>query len=111
MLEIKEDNKIFITQGDTLDLKIDIIAADGTQYIPLGSDTIRFALKQHYSDPQPLIIKTIDNSTLQLLLSSEETKSLSVWSSPYVWDIELSTASGTVDTFLQGTLTVTKEVC
>jgi hypothetical protein len=67
-------------------------------------------LKSEYNDPEPLILKTIPNDTLILRLESSETKQLEVRKVPYVYDIELTTSTGTVDTFLSGTLYSTEEV-
>lgn len=71
---------------------------------------IRFAMKKTYEDEEPLILKTIPNDTLILRLESAETKDLEVSKIPYVYDIELTTVAGTVDTFLSGSLYLTEEV-
>ena len=101
---------IRITKGDTLEVPVDLRTKEGKPYIPSEGDVIRFALKSEYNDPEPLILKTIPNDTLILRLESSETKQLEVRKVPYVYDIELTTATGTVDTFLSGTLYSTEEV-
>lgn len=64
---------ILMTRGDTLKVKVDIFNTDGTQYIPIDGDQIRFALKENYSDEVPLIIKDIPWDTCELYLDSADT--------------------------------------
>lgn len=100
---------ITITKGDTLRVEISVYDADGDPYIPQAGDSFRFALKQTYRDDEPLILKPISNDDLLLELTAEETKALKAPSS-YVYDIELTMADGTVDTFITGTLRTKEEV-
>lgn len=110
MLRIN-DKEIYLTKGDTLDLLLEIYLEDGTPYEIQGSDVIRFVLKQSYEDEEVLIEKIIDHETLNLRLEAEETKMLEADNKPYVFDIELRKADGTVDTFIdQGELHITREV-
>lgn len=109
MIKIK-GKTITLTKGDTLLVKIDV-KFNNEQYIPSDGDEIRFALKNNYNDPETLIYKVIPNDTLELMIPSEETKQLEVKNSPYVYDIQLTTASGIVDTFIdKGSLYITEEV-
>ena len=101
---------IRMTKGDTLEVPVIIMTKNGEVYIPAEGDVIRFAMKKNYEDEEPLILKTIPNDTLILRLESSETKTLEVSKTPYVYDIELTTATGTVDTFLSGSLYLTEEV-
>ena len=50
---------ISVTRGDTLDITIEILYPDGSPYTVLAGDAIRFALKQKYTDAEPLICKEI----------------------------------------------------
>lgn len=116
------DNVITHTRGDTLKSKVDIFYdKEKTQpYIPEPGDTVRFALKKptqikvekgytEYEDETPLILKDIPISTLILHLEPDDTKSLSF--GKYEYDIEITKASGDVDTFIKAApFTITKEV-
>lgn len=104
-----ENSDISLTRGDTLALKIDILDENGEPYIPAPSDIIRFALKRRYKDKECLINKVIPNSSLVLQIEPEETKPLA-FNKEYVYDIQLTTAGGVVDTFISGILNLTEEV-
>lgn len=104
-------NTIYCTQGDTLDLQINITDQDGEPYIPEQNDLIRFAMKGNYRDAEPLIVKIIPNDTLRLRLESDETKRLKPRDVPYVYDVEITMDDGTVDTFIERQkLYITEEV-
>lgn len=105
-----ENNAITITKGDTLETTIQISTSERDVFVPSSGDVIRFALKSSYKDEEPLIVKQIPNDTLVLRLESAETKLLTARRRPYVYDVQLTTPDGTVDTFLSGTLTVVEEV-
>ena len=105
-VKINADNSIELTRGDTLTATIAIKDSTGAAYVPAVGDVIRFALKhadmtlgrKGYKDVNPLINKTIPNDTLILLLNPADTKTLDF--GEYVYDIELTHASGAVDTFI-----------
>lgn len=110
MFKVKK-NTITITQGDTLVTTVEIEQENGEPYVPDPEDRIRFALKSDYSDAQPLIIKQIDNDTLELRLEATETKTLQAREKPYVYDIQMTYANGDVDTFIdRAKFYVTEEV-
>ena len=105
-----EGTQITMTRGDTLELQLDITCSDGTPYVPEEGDSIRFALKRSYFDEECLILKQIPMDTLKLRLESNETKALER-PNTYVYDIQLTTADGTVDTFIaNASFTLTEEV-
>lgn len=115
MVKIEPDGTITMTQGDTLDTKVNILVRVDEEttipYVPSEGDQIRFAVKSSYKDLEPIITKAIPVSTLQLRLESEETKLLETRRKPYVYDIQLTTPFGTVDTFMDRKLMyITEEV-
>lgn len=100
---------ISMTRGDTLRVTVGIKRSDGSDYTPETGDVIRFAMKKHYQDSETLVRKIIPNDTLMLYLQPSDTKSLRT--GDYVYDIELTYASGDVDTFIANAkLTLLEEV-
>ena len=100
---------ITMTRGDTLSTQVTIKNADGTDYDLQEGDVVRFALKKDYTDDEPLILKVLYNDDLVLLLEPNDTKQLEYGN--YVYDIELTTEQGAVDTFIsKARLTLTEEV-
>ena len=101
---------IVMTRGDTCKIKVDILNPDGTNYTPINGDKIRFALKESYTDLEPLILKNIPYDTCELVLDPEDTKCLEQ-PKDYVYDIQITLPDGTVDTFIpKGRLKLTEEV-
>ena len=104
-------NNITITRGDTLEAVLEILCADGKPYEVRAGDVIRFALKQKYTDREPILLKVIPHDTLLLRLEAAETKLLTAGWAPYVYDIQLTMEDGTVDTFIdRAEFIVTEEV-
>ena len=100
---------IILTRGDSLTAKISIFNQDGSEYIPVQGDSVRFAMKANYSDHSPLLVKDIPIDSLILSIKPEDTKSLSF--GKYVYDIQLTRADGSVDTFItKASLRLTEEV-
>lgn len=90
---------ISLTRGDTFRATIDILNPDGSAYVPVNGDSIRFALKKNYKDSDVLIYKDISTADLELTIDPEDTKSLKM-PSDYVYDIQLTHANGDIDTFI-----------
>lgn len=88
---------ITLTRGDTFEALVSATKRDGTQYIPVAGDTIRFAMKENYDDPRPLLVKDIPIDTMMLTLEPQDTADLNF--GKYVYDIQLTKANGKVDTF------------
>ena len=65
-------------------------------------------MKRKIKDQDCLILKEIPTDTMVLELEPSDTKSLSFGT--YVYDIELTTATGSVSTVILGNLELTKEV-
>lgn len=97
---------IRLTRGDSFAAEVGIYYADGSAYEPASTDAIRFALKhpemtpgnKDYRQAAPILIKQIPYDTLLLELAPEDTEDLDF--GQYVYDIELTKADGTVDTFI-----------
>lgn len=53
----------------------------------------------------------LSNDDLILRLDACETKLLEAKKKPYVYDVELTTENGYVDTFVRGIVNVLEEVC
>lgn len=100
---------ITLTRGDTFTASITITDSSGNPYTPVVGDHIRFAMKSDYEDEAPLLIKDIPIDTMILVIESSDTKNLEF--GKYVYDIELTKATGEVDTFItKATLKLTEEV-
>lgn len=105
------NNTITLVRGDTVEIPVTIRTRDGDAYVPSEGDVIRFALKESYDSDSVLIKKVLSNDDLILRLESCETKGLPARKKPYVYDVELATVNGYVDTFIRGQLIVLEEVC
>ena len=94
-----EGTTIYLTRGDSFYAEVEMIdKVTGEEYVPEEGDRVRFALKRRCEDKTALLIKEIPIETQMLHLEPQDTKSLSF--GEYVYDIELTTASGDVDTFI-----------
>lgn len=72
------NNNISLVRGDTFKCKVNITSGtSGTPYELKEGDSVRFALKQKYSDDYPLILKDI-SSDLIITINPEDTKPLSL---------------------------------
>lgn len=106
---------ITMTRGDTLRVTVGM-KKNGEPYTPDSDDKIRFAAKRskfnmqktQYEDASPLIVKDITGNPLLLELVPKDTASLGFGA--YDYDIQITMADGTVDTFISGSLTLTPEV-
>ena len=87
-----------MTRGDTLKVTIDL-TQDGEPYIPVEGDVIRFAVKKgEFVDVEPRILREVPIDTMTLVLDPEDTKDMEFGT--YVYDMEITFADGTVDTFI-----------
>lgn len=102
MLKVK-GTTVTHTRGDTANLLVTMMQElpDGSKepYTPEEGDVVRFALSDHYDDENPLILKEIPIDSLILHLDPEDTEHLEF--GDYVYDIELTTVDGDVDTFIE----------
>lgn len=96
---------ITMTRGDTLIVTVGM-TQNGAAYTPAEGDVIRFAVKNttmvgggaNYKDEEPILEKVIPNDTLQLELEPDDTKEMKFGT--YVYDISITFADGSVDTFI-----------
>lgn len=110
MLKIDETTgAIALTRGDTARFYTTIEDdVTGEDYIVKSGDTIRFTIKKTYNDSVPLVQKVIEGSNL-VHIQPNDTKSLPF--GKYVYDVEITTESGDVYTFIgPNVFEVTKEV-
>lgn len=102
---------ITLTRGDTFKAQISLTDAESNPYEPVEGDSIRFAVKKDYKDPdrEVLIVKNVPMDTLVLTLVPEDTKDMDF--GEYVYDLQLTNAAGEVDTFIdKATFILTEEV-
>lgn len=109
IVKINENTyNIVLTRGDYLAINVGM-TKDGADYKPVGG-VLRMAVKKRYRDPdtEVLINKQIPLDTCLLELEKNDTKSLNY--GEYDYDIEYTDPQGHPDTFIEGKLTLTKEV-
>lgn len=109
MLYVNSDGTIRLTRGDTARLEVQI-KNDLTNgnYEMTSEDILRFTIKKNVNDSTPAVQKTVAGSN-QFHIEPEDTKSLSF--GKYLYDVELTTASGDVYTVIvPTTFEVLKEV-
>ena len=99
---------ITLTRGDTLILQLSLTKND-EPYTPATGSSIRFAMKEKYTDADVVLEKPINIDTLLLQFNPADTKPLPM-GKKYVYDIELTDEVGHVDTFLSGSLKIGNEV-
>lgn len=92
------NNKITLTRGDTCRIKLSLTDSNGNEFVPGDGDVIRFAAKRYYSDAEPVIFIVVPNDTLVLEIKPEDTKNLDFGT--YVYDMQITFADGTIDTFI-----------
>ena len=101
---------ITMTRGDSLLVFLDLQNSDGATYEPNDGDYIRFAVKKTFDDSvPPILVKEIPTDTMKLVLDPEDTKQFAY--GQYRYDIQITTADGLVDTFIdRAILAITEEV-
>ena len=107
----EEGYDITLTRGDSLPLQLANLQKNNEPYTPDPEDSIRFAMKQKYKDPdeEVVLLKEISPDTLILNILPEDTKGLPMGKS-YVYDIQITDKYGFVATFIEGIFTIGKEV-
>lgn len=107
------NKEIYLTRGDNA--RMHVSATDkitGDSYVPQDGDTVSFSLKKKVKDEEPLIfIEQTDHTETgwYITFMPEHTNKLSF--GDYLYDIQLITANGWVDTIIEPTkFTVAEEV-
>lgn len=107
-----EDGKVYdieLTRGDSLLLTV-AMQKNKQAYTPVEGETVRFAMKYKYKDPDTTaLVVDIPIDTLILEIKPEDTKPFAM-EKTYFYDIELTDINGRVDTFIEGKFTLTGEV-
>lgn len=101
---------IKMPRGDSASIPLSLKRGE-EGYTPVEGDTIRFAMKKSYKDPDDkvLINKEIPISTMMLEIEPSDTKELDMGKS-YVYDIQFTSAEGKIDTFIKGVVELENEV-
>lgn len=110
MLVIEAGNVIKITRGDTLTLTVDI-SKDGETYTPIEGDAVRFAVSKGYVGQkgyQLILTQNIPLDTLTFTIDAETTQGLT--DQKYNYDVQMTHANGSVDTFISSALILLDEV-
>ena len=89
---------ITLTRGDTFIANVIPRDPQGFPAELYEGDTMRFAIKQSYNDRAPIFVKDIPIDTCQLIIEAADTANMNFGT--YVYDIQLTRADGTVDTFI-----------
>lgn len=111
MIQIDNNFNITMTRGDTFARTL-VLTKNDAPYVPQEGDVIRFAMAQVYKDKpgyELLLEKVIPNDTLLWKIEPNETSSLAYGN--YKYDLQITYADGTVETFAnKKKLTLTEEV-
>ena len=109
MVRFLDDFGIEATKGDTIIMPFVVVDNDKAIYQVQAEDVINFGMKKNLSDAECIIEKTIDNTTLTLVLEHNDTKGLEVGG--YYYDIQITKAANNeVHTFMSGIINITNEV-
>ena len=109
MVRFLDDFGIEATKGDTIIMPFVVVDNDKAIYQVQIGDVINFGMKKNLSDAECIIEKTIDNTTLTLVLEHDDTKGLEVGG--YYYDIQITKAANNeVHTFMSGIINITNEV-
>ena len=103
-------NAIVLTQGDSLTLDV-TLTKDNQPFTPSEGDSIRFALSKKYKGEYGyslLLEKAVPIDSLEFTLTAVETEKLPI--GVYNYDLELTYADGSVDTFISSTFEIVGEV-
>lgn len=104
------NHDLVIYKGDTFELLVNIKDVSGNAIAVTGS-TPKAVLKTDYSDRMPTPFTVTTTATPgQLLVSLTAAQTKALLPSSYIWDLQVSYASGMVRTYITGDVTVLNEV-
>lgn len=88
------NNRIFLTRGDTAELSLSLVDGNGNVYEPTEGDTIYFRLKKYATSTasEVLISKTADLNLMTI--SFEPTDTIALSFGDYRYEVELVTSGG-----------------
>ena len=111
IVKTEEGYDITLTRGDSLPLQLTNLKKNNDPYIPDPEDSIRFAMKRKYKDPdtEVILVKDISPDNLILNIEPEDTKELPMGKT-FVYDIQITDKYGFVSTFIKGNFTTGNEV-
>lgn len=97
MLNIDDENNIYLTRGDTAILRVAITDETGEPYTMLPDDKLIFTVRRLAGKGTPIIDKTVAGNIITI--STDDTKDLSF--GKYKFDIYLyNSSSNKLDTFI-----------
>ena len=97
MLNIDDDNNIYLTRGDTATIDVDLKDEYGDPYAMTANDRLIFTLRKLWDKGNILLEKTV--STPEFTFTTPDTKNLDF--GVYCYDIYLfNTSSEKLDTFI-----------
>lgn len=108
-----EGVKLSLTRGDTAILALHIKNADGTDYTVTESDEVRVQVRKHpitNSQASQLVFEGTVTVTDGVPIWTIRPEQSTIDAGTYYWDAQLTTGSGVVCTYLNGTLCITAEV-
>lgn len=94
-------NTIFVTRGDTKDIKIALTDDDGFPYEPIDGEELWFRVKKSAYAEDTLIERQIDPSTLSFALDETDTENLEF--GEYRYEVELITLDDSHYTVIKDT--------
>ena len=108
MLNIDNDNNIYLTRGDTATIDVEILNPDESPHTMTSEERLIFTLRKLYDKGNILISKTYSDPTIYIY--TNDTKDLNF--GDYRFDIYLyNVNTHTIDTFIaEGKFTVAEEV-
>lgn len=90
------NNDIYMTRGDTAELKLSITDSTGAPYMVKPEDSILFTIKKSTDDKDVIIQKAVKEG--KITIKPEETRTLPYGT--YVYDVELRRADDFISTVI-----------